>query len=49
MLDQISITAVNRLYSGVSCQIERERLNIQQEHGPSTLLYKERALQRLSL
>ncbi|WP_299017530.1 DUF342 domain-containing protein [uncultured Photobacterium sp.] len=49
MLDKVSIRAVNRLYSGVSCQIERERLHIQQEHGPSTLLCRDRAIQRFSL
>ncbi len=47
-LAQVSIAAVGRLFSGVSCQIEKEKLNVLQEHGPSVLVYKDRALQRLS-
>jgi len=47
-LAQASIVAVGRLFSGVSCQIEKEKLNILQEHGPSVVVYKDRALQRLS-
>lgn len=47
-LEAASITAVSRLFSGVCCQIEKEKLNILQEHGPSTVLYRDRALQRLS-
>lgn len=48
LLAQVSIAAVGRLFSGVSCQIEKEKLNVLQEHGPSVLVYKDRALQRLS-
>lgn len=48
-LKQVSITAFSRLYTGVSCQVEKEKLLILQEHGPSKLLCQERSLQRYSL
>ena len=49
LLGKVSITAIKSLYSGVSCQVENEKLTILQDHGPSKLLCQERALQRHSL
>ena len=49
LLGVVSITAVSRLFSGVACQVEKEKLNILHEHGPSKLQCRERSLQRFSL
>ena len=46
-LNKATITAIGRLFSGVMCQIEKEKLNILQEHGPSVVAYRDRTLQRL--
>ncbi|MCW8329014.1 FapA family protein [Photobacterium sp. SDRW27] len=49
LLSHVAITAHSRLFSGVACQVEKEKLNILQEHGPSKLQCMERSLQRFSL
>ena len=46
-LSNATIIAIGRLFSGVMCQIEKEKLNILQEHGPSVVAYRDRTLQRL--
>ena len=42
---RVMITAVNRLYSGVQGQLEKEKLVIDQDHGPSKLHLSEQIFQ----
>ncbi|PSW10786.1 DUF342 domain-containing protein [Photobacterium rosenbergii] len=42
---RVTITAFNRLYSGVQSQLEKEKLVIDQDHGPSKLHISEQTFQ----
>lgn len=41
-----TITAVGHFYGHISCQIEKEMMTINEEHGPTVVRYVERSLQR---
>lgn len=43
--NRVTITALNRLYSGVQSQLEKEKLLIDQEHGPSKLHISQQVFQ----
>ncbi|PSW18053.1 DUF342 domain-containing protein [Photobacterium sanctipauli] len=41
----VSVTALNRIYSGVKIQLEKEKLTLNQEHGPSKIQIRDREIQ----
>ncbi|UTV30770.1 DUF342 domain-containing protein [Photobacterium atrarenae] len=47
-LKNAKITATTHFYAHIRCQIEKEFMMVDEEHGPSVVCYDERRLQRLA-
>ncbi|MGF1680148.1 DUF342 domain-containing protein [Photobacterium minamisatsumaniensis] len=45
----VSVTALKRIHSGVKVQLEKEKLSLNQEHGPSKIQIRDNELQRQPL